>query len=420
MVKLLILSNGHGEDAIAARIVEQLLALGQSQKEVWEFAILPLVGEGHAYAHLNLPILGPTQTMPSGGFIYMDSHQFWRDLQDGLVQLTLKQYGLIRDWGKTGGKILAVGDLVPLLFAWLSGGEYGFVGTAKSEYHLRDETGWLATTPWLLRQLGSIYFPWERWLMSRPRCRAVFPRDSLTSETLQLFSIPALPLGNPMMDGLRNPEMSPTLTEANGIQTVLLLPGSRAPEAFQNWQLILLAVQQLLRVESQQKWRFLAAIAPHLSLSSFQTSLMQQGWQALHLPASEFPVEDPHALGFQEGQSQLFLSQKAYADCLQKSQVAIAMAGTATEQFVGLGKPVFSLPGKGPQFNPHFARQQTYLLGPSVILLETPQQIAEMLPKLLSNSTQLKRIQENGYHRLGKPGAAARIAHHLAKIWTFN
>ena len=129
-------------------------------------------------------------------------------------------------------------------------------------------------------------------------------------------------------------------------------------------------------------------------------------------------MPDSQALGFQLGVNTLFLSQRAYADCLHQSQAAIAMAGTATEQFVGLGKPVFSFPGIGPQFTPHFARQQTYLLGSSVILLETPQQIAAQLPKILSNSTQLKQIQENGFHRLGKPGAAARITHQLAKIWT--
>ena len=91
MIKLLILSNGHGEDAIAARIVEQLLAANQSSPASWELAVLPLVGEGHAYAHLPVSILGATQVMPSGGFIYMDSRQLWRDLQGGLISLTGKQ-----------------------------------------------------------------------------------------------------------------------------------------------------------------------------------------------------------------------------------------------------------------------------------------------------------------------------------------
>jgi len=416
MIKLLILSNGHGEDAIAARIVEQLLAANQSSQASWELAVLPLVGEGHAYAHLPVSILGATQVMPSGGFIYMDSRQLWRDLQGGLISLTCKQYALIRDWAKSGGKILAVGDIVPLFFAWLSGAEYTFVGTAKSEYHVRDEKGWLAPSSWLTRQFGSVYFPWERWLMNRPHCRAVFPRDELTSQILQSFSIPALALGNPMMDGLDKTKWLSPIIEPNQPQKILLLPGSRPPEAFHNWELILQAVQSLILSHQDQAWCFLAAIAPHLSLDPFQERLHSQGWQGLSQP--ELPVPDSQALGFQLGVNTLFLSQGTYADCLHQSQAAIAMAGTATEQFVGLGKPVFSFPGIGPQFTPHFARQQSYLLGPSVILLETPQQIAAILPKILSNSTQLKQIQENGFHRLGKPGAAARITHQLAKIWT--
>ena len=67
----------------------------------------------------------------------------------------------------------------------------------------------------------------------------------------------------------------------------------------------------------------------------------------------------------------MILTQTAYADCLQGAEAAIAMAGTATEQFVGLGKPAFTTPGAGPQFTPTFAQLQTRLLGPSVILVDT-------------------------------------------------
>ncbi|WP_254721672.1 hypothetical protein [Kovacikia minuta] len=83
---------------------------------------------------------------------------------------------------------------------------YAFVGTAKSEYYLRDEAGWLPRDSWwsdrLERWTGCVYHPWERWLMSRPNCKAVFPRDSLTAKVLRQYGIPAFDLGNPMMDGL--------------------------------------------------------------------------------------------------------------------------------------------------------------------------------------------------------------------------
>ena len=100
--KLLCLSNGHGEDVIAVRILEQL----QHHSSSPEIAALPLVGEGYAYTQAGIPIVGPVQKMPSGGFIYMDSRQLWRDVQGGLLKLTLTQYKVVQKWRKTGGVIL--------------------------------------------------------------------------------------------------------------------------------------------------------------------------------------------------------------------------------------------------------------------------------------------------------------------------
>ena len=410
-MKLLILSNGHGEDAIAARIAEQL----QLTPNLPELAILPLVGEGYAYTGLNIPLIGTVKKMPSGGFIYMDSRELWRDLRGGLLKLILAQSQSVRQWAKDGGKILAVGDILPLIFAWISGAEYAFVGTAKSEYHLRDENGWLDSTSALNRSLGSVYFPWERWLMSHPKCKAVFPRDSLTTQNLQQFSIPAFDLGNPMMDGLE--VTAKTLFDQSQPLTILLLPGSRSPEVERNWQLILQAVNQILEEFTDQEIVFLAAITPSLDLEPLKSALVTQQWQTVDLNLADIPINDPQAIRFEKGKAKLFLSQHGYGDCLHQSDLAIAMAGTATEQFVGLGKPVFSLPGEGPQFTPTFAKRQTYLLGQSVILINNLEKIGNKLKSVLNSPEKRQAIAENGKRRLGKPGAAARIANCLREIW---
>jgi uncharacterized protein (TIGR03492 family) len=410
-MKLLILSNGHGEDAIAARIAEQL----QLTPNPPELAILPLVGEGHAYRELNIPLIGRVKKMPSGGFVYMDSRELWRDLQGGLLQLTFAQFQSIRQWGKEGGKILAVGDILPLIFAWLSGAEYAFVGTAKSEYYLRNENSWLTSTSLLQRSLGSDYFPWERWLMSRPKCKAVFPRDTLTSQNLKQFSIPAFDLGNPMMDGLQV-ITKPVLAIPKKL-TILLLPGSRSPEAERNWQLILQAVNEIVQQFMDQEICFLAAIAPSLSLDSFQSRLIEEQWQTISLNSVDIPIDDPQAISFEKDNTKLFLSQHTYGDSLHLSDLAIAMAGTATEQFVGLGKPVFSLPGEGPQFTSNFAKRQTYLLGESVIFVNNVREIGKKLNSILNSPEKRQAIAENGKKRLGEPGAAARIANCLRDIW---
>ena len=91
------------------------------------------------------------------------------------------------------------------------------------------------------------------------------------------------------------------------------------------------------------------------------------------------------------------------------------MAGTATEQFIGLGKPAIIIPGNGPQFTPAFAEAQTRLLGASVTLVEQPTQVARAMQSLLSDPDQLQTIAENGRRRMGDPGAARRIATCLLK-----
>ena len=395
-MQLLCLSNGHGEDAIALRILQAL----QRHPARPKLAVLPLVGRGHIFEDSGIPIVGPVQQMPSGGFIYMDGRQFARDLRGGLLKLTLAQRSAVRAWAKAGGVVLAVGDIVPLLFAWMSGAPYAFVGTAKSEYYLRDEAGLLPRPTWFERLeswSGSVYLPWERWLMSRSRCRAVFPRDSLTTRTLEQWPIRAYDLGNPMMDGLE-----PTTSASDRSQmTFVLLPGSRAPEAYDNWQHLLRVVQALIDAWLEgRSLLFLGAIAPQLDLDVLSRTLTSQGWKC--------QAELAHT--FTQGRATLVLTQTAYSDCLHTADFAITMAGTATEQFVGLGKPALTIAGAGPQFTPAFAEAQTRLLGPSVILLKEARQAPQVVRSLLQDPDRLHLISENGQRRMGRPGAADRIA----------
>jgi uncharacterized protein (TIGR03492 family) len=402
-MKLLCLSNGHGEDAIAIRILAEL----QKYPQVEKLAAMPIVGQGWAYQQASIPLLGPAEVMPSGGFIYMDGRQLVRDLRGGLLGLSRRQLQVAQTWAREGGQILAVGDIVPLLFAWWSGATYAFVGTAKSDYYLPEHQ----------RGRKSDYFPWERWLMSRPRCQAVFPRDRLTTETLRQWSIPAFDVGNPMMDGLC-PHEHPSFADPNQL-TFVLLPGSRPPEAYANWQLITTAIAPLLTQVDQVL--FLGAIAPGLDLNLMRQILLDQGWQVADLTElSSLPhklpptlLKDAEALCFSQSHSWLILTQTAFADCLHQADVAIAMTGTGAEQFAGLGKPVISLPGTGPQFTPAFARKQVQLLGCSVTLVEQPQEVAQTVMELVRDGDRLEQIARNGQLRMGTAGAAQRIAHHL-------
>jgi uncharacterized protein (TIGR03492 family) len=89
------------------------------------------------------------------------------------------------------------------------------------------------------------------------------------------------------------------------------------------------------------------------------------------------------------------------------------MAGTATEQFIGLGKPAFTIIGDGPQFTAAFAEAQTRLLGESIILVDSPISVGDCLKELFAQPERLKAIEQNGLLRMGTPGAANRIAQQL-------
>ena len=400
-MRLLCISNGHGEDTIAVRILQAL----QQQDDRLELAALPIVGEGSAYRRCGIAIAGVAKPMPSGGFIYMDGRQLARDLQQGLLQLTWAQLQTVRQWAKQGGSVLAVGDIVPLLFAWWSGIPYTFVGTAKSEYHLRDEQGVLPRSSWfdqLESSLGSVYLPWERSLMRHRRCKGVFPRDTLTAARLKRFNVPAFDLGNPMMDGLE-----PTGIDfgTSSSLTLALLTGSRVPEAYANWQTILQAVDALLAAFPDRPLLFLAAIAPSLAIDPLQTALEHAGWSQAAIGSPGNSV----LLRVEKANASVILTS-AFSDCLHQADLAIAMTGTGTEQFVGLGKPAIVLPGQGPQFTPSFAEAQTRLLGISTILVEAPSQVAETVRSLLEDAPRLQLIQQNGRQRMGEAGAAHRIA----------
>ena len=142
--------------------------------------------------------------------------------------------------------------------------------------------------------------------MSCPRCKAVFPRDSLTAKTLQKWPIPVFDLGNPMMDYLE--PLSPRQLfhssdlerqEQERLLTIILLPGSRPPEVYANWEQILVAVAALIDTFSGRTLRFLGAIAPWLSLEPLYQILLEAGFKAV-MQESELPSQspDPEALTF--------------------------------------------------------------------------------------------------------------------------
>jgi uncharacterized protein (TIGR03492 family) len=326
----------------------------------------------------------------------MDGRQLWRDVRGGLLALTRKQLQAVWDWSRPGRLILAVGDIVPLFFAWLCswrGASYVFMATAKSEYYWRDRGD---PPPWG----GSIFYPWECWLMGQRSCRGLFVRDQLTADWLKdNCQLGVNFLGNPMMDDLEPKGL--IIPDRENRWIVTILPGSRVPEAYQNFSL-LRRLAENLSAQLKAKVTFLVALAPSLDRAVLTTDLEGHGWQF----TDRFCRED----------AELFLVENYFADCLHLCHFGLAMAGTATEQLVGLGKPVFSLPGEGPQFTPAFAQDQVHLLGSAVTLLRNPEDVGVITDCIFHQPDFFHYAVTTGRERMGTAGASDRIAAQIDAI----
>lgn len=397
--RLLVLSNGHGEDQIALRILD---ALRQRRPDL-DVAVLPLVGEGGAFAHLEacgaLRRIGPRQRLPSGGFSNQSLRGLLSDLAAGLPLLSWRQWRLVRRWGQCGHPVLAVGDLLPLLLASASGAPYGFIGTPKSDFTWRSGPGHSWPADLYHRLKGSEWDPWEWALMGRGRCRLVAVRDHLTARGLRRHGVRALAPGNPMMDGLISHQPLP---EAGQARRLLLLMGSRCPEAIGNLQRLM---EALLRC--RQPLEVLAVTGGQPDAATVGAALGALGLEPAPIPPG---TEATACWRHSQKPLQLLLGPGRLADWTPAADLAVATAGTATEQVVGLGCPALSLPGPGPQFKAPFARRQSRLLGGAVRVCDDTSALAAAVEALLGDPQRRAALGRIGRRRMGGPGGSLRIA----------
>jgi uncharacterized protein (TIGR03492 family) len=395
--KILFISNGHGEDLNGSQVFKAL----QDLNPELELAAMPVVGEGNAYRNLGAKIIGPTQALPSGGFIYMDRWKLVEDARSGLFTLLWRQIQAIRQYSRDCQAIFATGDVVVLLLAYLTGKPYTTFIVSTSAYYE-----------------GKMRLPiFTNLLLRSKRCQTVFTRDRFTAEDLHRQGISkAIFAGYPVMDVL-----CPTgkdLQLLPDVPLVALLPGSRLPEAAANLKLLLdLAIATTAQFGLAQIQFRLAATPNMFAPDSQGTIPLQQvaietGWE---YATSGWLIHPP-------SQVKILCTADAFADILQQSDIVVGMAGTAIEQAVGLGKPVIQIPGAGPQFTYRFAEAQMRLLGLSVQTIGTQPataanitQAAKTIYQTLTDRAYLERCQTNGLERVGTAGGATAMARIFAQ-----
>jgi len=395
----LFLSNGHGEDAIACRVIE---ALHEMNPDISQ-EVLPIVGEGKVFAKFIkdgwLSRIGDSTCLPSGGFSNQSLRGLVLDLKAGLLRSLWSQWTLIHQLARDGRVIVAVGDLLPLLFAWASGADYFFIGTPKSDYTWTSGPRF-SFADYYHRLKGTEWDPWEYWLMRSNRCKMVAVRDKITARGLRSHGVEAVSPGNPMMDGIAQSQYP---NDFAAYRRLILLCGSRLPEAYQNFKKLLIAIE-LIQISSP-----LAVFVPLNSSSmrkKIELILIELGFKTTDESKSEIGISRI----WKKKSLLLLIGFNQFSSWANWGEVGVANAGTATEQLVGLGVPCVSLPGKGPQFNFNFAKRQSRLLGGAVAISKGYKTLAKKVEFLLNSDLDRESIGLRGAKRMGSEGGSESLA----------
>ncbi len=428
MKPVLLLSNGHGEDLSGALLAAALQRLGVAVEA------LPLVGHGDPYRRQGIAVLGHTRSYSTGGLGYTSLVGQLTELIQGQVLYLLGRYALLRRHRRRYALVVAVGDIVPLLGAWLSGRPTAMYLVAYSSHYE-----------------GRLRLPWPcGWLLRQARVLAVWSRDALTASDLQAqLGRPVSFLGNPFLDPVA-PDQAGANDQAAAVagaasqmvspnqaapapppstppaRRLALLPGSRLPEALHNLELML-QMLALLPVELRRPGGLVVelALVAELELEAIASMARPHGWQLEPAPGASArgPLLAGHGL-------RLLLGWGRFSGILAAADLVISMAGTASEQAVGLAKPVLQLAGRGPQFTESFAEAQRRLLGSGVhcadgaagsqAALSATATLAAALLKQLADPAQAAALQRSlerlASERIGNPGGSERMAKAIMEL----
>ena len=372
-MRITLLSNGHGEDAVGVLLARAFLAASPGL----ELRAFPTVGRGSAYEALNLPILGPRREMPSGGWMMHTASGFWADLRAGFLPMTAAQ---ARALGRLETDVLVViGDVYALLLSTLVRTPARFYVQTLVSAHLRTQS---RPNRYFMERISAP----ERFLM-RHAVRYSYVRDALTADTLKRYGLAVSAPGNPMLDALVYEALPLELPPQAPV--VALLPGTRhyrdealatMLETLQNWP------------EAVGLIAWTGAALPDIP-----------GWRWLEVGANIWEGSGPNPL------SRAYLCKDRFAGVLHAAQLVLGTAGTANEQAAALGRPLVSFPVL-PLYSVAFIENQKRLLGDALrMCAREPVQLARVLRELWRSATDYERAAQAGRARMGPAGGSAAI-----------
>lgn len=370
MLRVLFVSNGHGEAAIAERIGAGVRALAGMPTGLDHLALVggPLGGGA-------LSPVGPRRAMPSGGLVAMGNvRNFARDLRAGFARLFFRQIAFLRKQRGRYDAVVAVGDVYAFALASLARADAVFVGTAKSVY-------------------VAPYGPAERAFLRR--AARVFVRDEETARWLQDRGVAAEAPGNVIADLSDGAEPAPAGAWLG------VLPGSRE-SAYADAVRLARVVRALGGLRPVQA---LLSVAPTLDAGRLAAGLARDGWTLVSDRSAPFA-----ALA---GGARLAAWDGPLGPLLRASYAVLGAAGTGNEQAAGLGVPVIALEAG----NDWYRMRQRRLLGDALLLVPSvPKAAAAAVAALLADPARLARMRAAGRERMGPPGGSAAIARAVLTI----
>ena len=386
MRRILFVSNGHGENAIAERIARELRAIARVP---FGLDHLALVGEP---SNGVLATVGPRRTLPSGGLVAMGNvRALTRDLRAGFVGLFASQIRFLRREGGRYDCVVAVGDVYALALARFARRPVIFVGTAKSVY-------------------VAPYGPLERRFL-RGAAR-VFVRDSATAERLRAQGVAADAPGNTIVELADGAPPPPE--ELAGNSFIGILPGSRASAYLDAVRLC--GVIRALG-ERVAPAHALLSIAPSLGPDRFAAALAEDGWIVEPAVSSDAIAFRAHA-----GGATLLGWRGPLGTLLAASRLILGQAGTANEQAAAAGLPVVALDAgqrlaaRAPG-DEWYRMRQRRLLGDALALVPpSPGPAAAAIAELLADSVRLERMRVAGRERMGPRGGSRAIANAIVEV----
>lgn len=383
-MRILFVTNGHGEAAIADRIASELREHSVAARI--EHLALVATPQGRA-----MHDVGPRQPMPSGGLIAMGNlRNIARDLRAGLPALTWRQARFLRRARASYDAVVAVGDAYALALALLVRRATVFVGTAKS----------VTVAP---------YGPVEEMLLRRSA--ACFVRDEPTADRLRQRGVNA-EAANAIADLYTASNGADALRAARDFSpAIALFPGSRQ-SAYADASFLLEVVNEIAPAFPQLG--AILSIAPGLDARRFAENGRRSGW-TVEL-AADSPI--PFVL-MRDGRELVRAWTGALGPLLSRVVLVMGQAGTANEAAAAAGVPIVAFERSGDRKGTWYRRRQRGLLGEAMMVLPASlPQAAASVRSLLRDSTRCERMSQAGRARMGPPGAARRIAKRIAALAT--